>query len=46
MDKNQEDTQKVIDALLDDIIYEKFGYEREHVESKIAQVEFDTSERH
>jgi hypothetical protein len=35
----------VVNTLLDDIIYDKFGYEVEDVERKIEEINFDTSKR-
>jgi hypothetical protein len=41
----QSDILMIVNALLEDTLYEKFGYEIEDVERKIEEINYDTSER-
>jgi hypothetical protein len=38
MEVSQEETHKIISTLCDDIIYEKYGYEREEIEKQIKDL--------
>lgn len=41
----QSDILMVVSTLLEDTVYDKFGYEIEDVERKIQEINFDTSKR-